>query len=59
MSARGNAYAAFPSLTPFGARSILNRLLHHVTILNSRGESYWLKDKKAGGDGPGAPGPAL
>ena len=30
------------------ATAILDRLLHHSTTLNIKGESYWLKERKAG-----------
>lgn len=29
--------------------AFLNRLLHHSTTLNIKGESYWLKDKRKAG----------
>lgn len=38
---------------PVRATALLDRLLHHATILNMRGESYRRKDKKrAGGWAP-------
>ncbi len=41
---------------PVLATAILDRLLHHATILNIRGESYRLKDKKRAGTwGPPPP----
>ena len=49
---------------PVWATAILDRLLHHATLLNIRGESYRLKDKKRAGTwggppaAPGAPAPA-
>ena len=49
---------------PVLATAILDRLLHHATLLNIRGESYRLKDKKRAGPwggpaaAPGAPSPA-
>ncbi len=49
---------------PVLATAILDRLLHHATLLNIRGESYRLKDKKRAGTwggpsaAPGAPAPA-
>ena len=49
---------------PVLATAILDRLLHHATLLNIRGESYRLKDKKRAGTwggppaAPGVPAPA-
>lgn len=40
---------------PVLATAILDRLLHHATILNIRGESYRLKDKKRAGTWGPAP----
>ena len=31
------------------ATAVLDRLLHHSHVLNIRGESYWLKDKRRAG----------
>jgi DNA replication protein DnaC len=43
---------------PVLATAILDRLLHHATILNIRGESYRLKDKKRAGTWGPRPTPA-
>jgi DNA replication protein DnaC len=43
---------------PVLATAILDRLLHHATILNIRGESYRLKDKKRAGTWGPPPTPA-
>ncbi len=34
---------------PIIATAILDRLLHHSTAVNIRGESYWLKDRRKAG----------
>jgi IstB-like ATP binding protein len=34
---------------PIIATAILDRLLHHSTTINNRGESYWLKDRRKAG----------
>ncbi len=31
------------------ATAILDRLLHHATTLNIKGESFWLKEKRKAG----------
>jgi DNA replication protein DnaC len=30
------------------AAAVLDRILHHCTVINIKGENYWLKDRKKG-----------